>query len=445
MDLVLRGGTVVTMDSERRVLVGDVLVRDGQIVEVGELSATQVERSEAGVRVIDCTGRVVIPGLVQSHIHLCQSLFRNLADGLELLDWLRARIWPFEGGHTFESLKASARLGVAELIKGGTTACLDMATVQHTDAVFEVAAEAGFRLTSGKAMMDVTRGIPAGLRETTKESLAESEALIERWHGHGNGRLRYAYAPRFVLSCTESLLRGVAERAADQGLIIHTHASENQSEIAAVVDRTGMDNVSYLHSLGISGDHVALAHCVWLTAREMRVLADTGSHVLHCPSSNLKLGSGIAKVPEMIEMGVKLSLGADGAPCNNTLDAWTEMRLASLIHLPRVGPAGLSAEKVFEMATLGGARALGLEKSIGSIERGKRGDLVVMNLDHLHSVPAGEDVYGRLVYSGRSSDVEQVVIDGEMVYEQGVLMTLDEEAVIADAQEHSAEIVRRFG
>ena len=211
MDLLLKGATVVTMDPARRILEGDVLISGGAIRAVGEVDPAS---GTGAVRTLDCRGKVIIPGLVQSHIHLCQTLFRGAADGYELLDWLRERIWPFEGAHTYESLRASARLGLAELIRGGTTACLDMGTVHHTDALFEAAAEAGFRLTSGKAMMDVSRGLPAGLRETTDESLAESDALLERWHGKGGGRLRYAYAPRFVLSCTEPLLQQVAERAA---------------------------------------------------------------------------------------------------------------------------------------------------------------------------------------------------------------------------------------
>ncbi len=442
-ELLLTGGTLVTMDAQRRVLAGDLWVRNGVIVAVGELTKAQ-RREAASARRIDCTGRIVIPGLVQSHVHLCQTLFRGHADGLELLDWLRERIWPFEGAHTFESLKASARLGLAELIRGGTTACLDMGTVHHTDAIFEAAAEAGFRLTCGKAMMDVTRGVPAGLRESTEASLAESDALAERWHEQAGGRLRYAYAPRFVLSCTEPLLREVVARARANGLRIHTHASENQNEIEAVRERCGEDNVAYLHGLGMSGEDTVLAHCIWLTAREKRILADTGTHIAHCPSSNLKLASGFAKIPELLRMGAHISLGADGAPCNNNLDAWVEMRLAALIHLPRVGPAGLSAQEVFEMATLGGARALGLEASIGSLEPGKRADVAILDLHCPHALPAGEDVYSRLVYAAHGSDVRTVLIDGEVVLDEGVLTTLDEARVLDEAQEAAARIVERF-
>ena len=443
-DLLLTGGTLVTMDPSRRVLEGDLWIHDGEIAAVGELDE-EARAAEPQARRIDCRGKIVIPGLVQSHVHLCQTIFRGYADGLELLDWLRQRIWPYEGAHTAESLRASARLGLAELIRGGTTACLDMGTVRHQDAIFEAAAEAGFRLTSGKAMMDVTRGVPAGLRESTEASLEESDALARRWHEAEGGLLRYAYAPRFVLSCTERLLEEVVARARAEGLRIHTHASENQSEIEAVRERCGTDNVAYLHGLGMTGDDTVLAHCIWLTAREKRILVETGTHVAHCPSSNLKLASGYAKVPELLEMGARVSLGADGAPCNNNLDMWMEMRLAALIHLPRVGPTGLSAERVFEMATLGGARALGLEAEIGSLEVGKRADVVVLDSRRPHAVPRGADLYGHLVYAVRSEDVETVIIDGRIVLDEGRLCTLKEDEVLEEAERHGRRIVERLG
>ncbi len=441
MDLVLEGGTIVTMDPERRVLREPLLVSNGTITSVGqEVLEPRVSGNGAGARIVrhlDCEGKVIIPGLVQSHVHLCQTLLRGYADGLELMDWLRDRVWPFEGRHTFETMRSSVLLGIAELIRGGTTACLDMGSVRHTDAVFEAAAEAGYRLTCGKSMMDEQDVVPVPLRESTEDSLAESDALAGRWHGACGGRLRYAYAPRFVLSCTERLLREVADRASG-GSLVHTHASENRNELAAVRRTLGKDNVAYLHELGISGSNVALAHCIWLGEDEKRLLAETGTHVLHCPSSNLKLGSGIAEIPELMKEGARVSLGADGAPCNNNLDMWTEMRLAALVHLPRVGAGGLTAEQVFEMATLGGARALGIEDEIGSIEVGKRADLAILNLESPHSIPPGEDVYSRLVYSGRSADVESVLIDGELVLEQGVLKTLDENSVLSGGKKNAA-------
>jgi 5-methylthioadenosine/S-adenosylhomocysteine deaminase len=435
--LVIQNATVITQNAAKDILRGvDVLVEDGRIARIGK----RLRPPRALRQILDGTGKVVLPGFIQGHIHACQTLFRNRADGLELLDWLRERIWPMEAAHTPASLRASADLTWAELIRSGATGALDMGTVRHTDAIFESARDAGFRLTSGKAMMDGGQGLPAGLRETTADSLAESLRLLERWHGQEGGRLRYAYAPRFVLSCTEPLLREVAKQARERGVRIHTHASENPTEVDLVRQKTGLDNVAYLHSLGLSGPHVTLAHCVWLTAKEMRLLAETQTVVCHCPGSNLKLASGIAKVPELLDEGVRLALGADGAPCNNNLDMFVEMRLAALIHKPRAGPLSMTGEQVLELATLGGARALGLEQELGSIEVGKRADLTVLELDGAHTGPTCEDLPSQIVYAAQARDVRDVVIDGRVVMRNRELLTLDEGAVLAAARTHARRI-----
>jgi 5-methylthioadenosine/S-adenosylhomocysteine deaminase len=428
------------MNREREVLAeADVLVQDGRIARVGRNLRTR----GAGLRVLDVRGKVVLPGLIHGHLHACQTLFRNRADGLELLDWLHERIWPFEAAHDADSMRASADLTFAELIRSGATAALDMGTVRHYDAVFESARDCGFRLTGGKAMMDAP-DTPAGLYETTEASLAESLALLERWHGTHGGRLRYAFAPRFVLSCTERLMKEVGRLAREKGVRIHTHASENASEVALVRERTGRDNVVYFHEVGFTGPHVTLAHCVWLSEQEQRLLRDTGTVVCHCPGSNLKLASGIARVPELLDAGVSVCLGADGAPCNNNLDMFMEMRLAALLHKPRVGPRGMPAGRVLEMATLGGARALGLEAEVGSLEEGKRADITVVDLSGLHVTPsAPEDVLGPLVYAARASDVVHVLIDGRPVLQNRVLRSLDEASVAANARQHAARLVAR--
>ncbi len=440
MDILLTNGTVVTMNRGREVLANaDVYVQDGRIARIGRNLKVRGAR-----RVLDVTGQVVLPGFIHGHLHACQTLFRNRADGLELLDWLRERIWPFEAAHDAESLRASADLTFAELIQSGATGALDMGTAHHYDAVFESARDCGFRLTGGKAMMDAGDALPAGLRETTEGSLSESLALLERWHDTHEGRLRYAFAPRFVLSCTEKLMREVARLAKERGVRIHTHASENPTECQVVRQRTGLDNVEYFHSLGMTGPHVTLAHCVWLNAEERRILAETGTVVCHCPSSNLKLASGIAEVPELLEAGVRVCLGADGAPCNNNLDMFMEMRLAALVHKPRKGPLAMPPLRVLEMATLEGARALGLEDELGSLEEGKRADITVVDLRGVHSSPsAPEDVLSPLVYAGRATDVVHVLIEGKPVMKDRQLLTMDGPAVVANARKQAERVAKR--
>ncbi len=413
MRRILRGGTILTQNATREVLRGDVAIHGGHIGAVG------VVPDDPDADIIDCTGMIVMPGLVQAHTHLCQTLYRGRADDLPLLGWLRERIWPYEAALDEASLRAAARLAIAELLRSGTTAILDMGTVHHTDVIAQELGRAGLRAVFGKAMMDVGDGVPRGLREDTQRSLDESDRLRREWHGMANGRLGYAYAPRFVLSCTEALLREVGARVA-AGARIHTHASEQEAEIEIVRRERGEDNIVYLSQLGLAGPRATLAHCVHPTLREREQLAQSGTHVAHCPSSNLKLASGIAPIPEMIRQGISVALGADGAPCNNNLDAFVELRLAALLHKPRVGADGFPAQLALDLATRGGAAALGLADSIGSIEVGKRADLVVLDTETLHATPSPDPV-SLVVYAAQSRDVRHVFVDGRWLVADGEL------------------------
>jgi cytosine/adenosine deaminase-related metal-dependent hydrolase len=435
-ELVFRGGTILTIDPQHRVLAGDVACLGGAIVQVG---GDYVPRSR-DYTIVDCAGCVVMPGLVQAHVHTCQTLARGRADDMELLDWLRTVVWPYEAALDERALTASVELACAELLLGGTTAILDMATTHDTDAVFAAAERSGIRATIGKAMMDADDPqIPPGLRESTKASLDESARLIERWHGAAGGRLRYAYAPRFVLSCTDELLREVGVQARARGVRIHTHASENQGEIALVRQRFGKDNIVVLDELGLLGDHCCIAHCVHLSREERRLLAARGAHVCHCPSSNLKLASGICPVPELVAAGVAVAIGADGAPCNNNLDGFLELRLAALLHKPRAGPRALPAPEIVRMATLGGAAALGLADQIGSLEAGKRGDVIAVDLGALHTVPTAGP-WSAIAYAARAGDVRHVAVDGSLVVRDGALRTLEAPRVRDQARAAAARL-----
>jgi 5-methylthioadenosine/S-adenosylhomocysteine deaminase len=432
--LLLRGGTVLTMDPRRTVLRGDVLVADGRIQKVGK------SLRAAGATVLDCGGKVVLPGLVQAHVHLCQVLFRNHADGLELLDWLAQHIWPYEAAHDARSLGFSARLGIAELLLGGTTSILDMATVHHTEAVLRAAEESGIRYTGGKCLMDAAEG---PLHEETTASLRETQALGQKWHGAADGRIRWALCPRFVLSCTQELLHEVRRLSEEHGWLVHTHASENRGEVALVRERTGRDNVQYFDELGLCGPRTVLAHCVHVTGPEMQTLARTGTSAVHCPGANLKLASGYAPVPELLAAGVNVALGGDGAPCNNTLDAFHEMRLAATLHLPRAGPRSMPAAEVLAMATIRGARALGLQDEIGSIEAGKKADLTVVDLAGPHCQPAGPDPHATVVYCARAGDVTDVLVDGRVVVRNRKLRTLDAAKLAAAAPAEMRRLLAR--
>jgi cytosine/adenosine deaminase-related metal-dependent hydrolase len=436
--LVLSGAHVVTLDPGRRVLDADVVVSEGRITEIRPRPA-RARRAAAGGRELDCTGLILLPGLIQAHIHLCQTLFRGFADDLALEDWLSRRIWPLEAAHTPDSVYWSAMLGSAELLLGGTTAILDMETVRHTHAAFQALREIGLRATVGKCLMDAPTN-PDGLRESTDQALQEAMDLCTRWHGAEGGRLRYCFAPRFAPSCTGPLLRAVSDAAERTGAMIHTHAAETPVELELVKRATGRDEIAYLDSVGIAGPRAALAHCVWVDRDGVRELARAGTNVVHCPSSNLKLGSGVAPIPEMLAAGCRVALGADGAPCNNRLDGFEEMRLAALIQKPRLGPDALPAAAVLELATLGGARALGLEREIGSIEVGKRADLVALDLSGPHGQPADAEIASRLVYAARAADVRHVLVDGRLVVRGGRLLTAD----LSEIRDKSNAAARRL-
>lgn len=426
------------MDQHDSVFTGALLIDEGRIVAFNPQNISPQTT-------IDARGCAVLPGFVQAHVHLCQTIFRAAADDLSLIDWLKKRIWPLEAAHTAESIRASARLGIAELIKGGTTCALTMETVNHTDEVFRVVDETGFRATVGKCMMDSGEDVPESLLESTETSLQRSIELLEAWHGKANGRIRYCFAPRFAISCSRDLLAQVARLAVEHGVMIHTHASENAKECELVEQATGMRNILYLDSLGLSGRHVALAHCVHLDEREMQTLALTETNVVHCPSSNLKLGSGIAPVTSMLELGISVALGADGAACNNRLDMFTEMRTAALLQKAIHGPESLAATRVLRMATIDGARALGLQNEIGSLETGKRADVIVVRMNSIHSAPTTNNPASILVYSAQPADVEAVIIDGELVVGKGKMLIMDEQSVVEEANHEAKRLFDRAG
>lgn len=440
MSLLIKNGTLVTMNPAREIIQGDIYIEGSQIESIG----ANLQRTAD--KIIDATGQLVIPGLVQPHVHLCQTLFRGQADDLELLDWLKQRIWPLEGAHDAESIYFSALLGIGELFKSGTTAIVDMATVHHTEANFQAIYDSGIRAMSGKCMMDIGPEVPVSLLDTTDNALDESVRLLEKWHGKGAGRIGYTLAPRFAVSCSKNLLLKTVELAGQYGVSIHTHASENRDEIAYVEELSGMRNILYLEKLGLTGPGLILAHCIHLDEEEMAVLARSQTNIVHCPSSNLKLGSGIAKIPELLDRRVQVALAADGAPCNNNLDGFMEMRLAALIQKPIYGSTVMPAEKVFELATLGGAQAMGLSDQIGSLEPGKKADIVIVNLEEMRTTPSvGVSVYAQLVYQAQSSNVVTTIVNGQLVMDNRRLTTIDQEHVCRQANISLKRVATRAG
>ncbi|MCM3443029.1 5'-deoxyadenosine deaminase [Metabacillus halosaccharovorans] len=440
MNILIKNAQIITMNKEEEIITGDIHIEDDLIKNIGpDLTVQQPDK------IIDATGKTVIPGFVQTHIHLCQTVFRGQGDDLELMDWLKQRIWPLEAAHDEESIYYSAMLGIGELIQSGTTTIVDMETVRHTEYAFKAIAESGMRALSGKVMMDKGDEVPLPLQENTERSIRESVDLLEKWHNYDEGRIKYAFSPRFVVSCTEQLLREVQSLSEFYNVMVHTHASENRGEIDIVQKETGMRNIVYLDHLGLANNRLILAHCIWLDEEEKRIIREKGVHVSHCPGSNLKLASGIADTPYMVNEQVSLSLGADGAPCNNNLDMFNEMRLAALIQKPVHGPTAMDAHTVFKMATIGGAKAVGMENEIGSIEIGKKADLAILNLQDFHTYPSyGVDPISRIVYSATRADVETTIINGQIVMENRIMKSINKKAILTEANHSIKRLLGRI-
>ena len=425
---MLLTGTVVA-DSNTVFSDGAVVVSGSRIEAVGERSTVAPQYADHEHQSYD----VLLPGLVGGHIHSVQSLGRGIADDTELLDWLFDYILPMEASLSAEEMEIAAKLGYLEMIESGTTTCVDHLSVAHADRAFEAAGEMGIRGVLGKVLMD--RRSPDGLLEDTDAGLAESRRLIETYHGAFDDRIRYAVTPRFAVSCSEACLRGARELADDyDGVRIHTHASENQDEVETIESDTGMRNIHWLDEVGLTGEDVVLAHCVWTDESERDVLAETGTHVTYCPSSNMKLASGIAPVRDYLDRGVNVALGNDGPPCNNTLDPFTEMRQASLLQkVDGLDPTAAAAETIFEIATRNGAKAAGFD-DVGAIREGWRADIVGLTTDETRATPI-HDVLSHLVFAARGDDVRFTMVDGRVLMEDGEVTVVDADAIRREARD----------
>lgn len=432
--LLIQGGRVVTMNKDFEVFDGDVLVDNGAIAKLGSKLP-----APAGAEVVNAKGTFVIPGLIQAHTHLVQTLFRGLADDMELLDWLQKRIWPFEAAHNEDSIRASAQVGLLEMQMLGTTSILDMGTVRLHEAVFEEAERSGMRYWGGNCLMD-KKAQSGPLWRSTEDTLNYCETLIRKWH-RKTPLIQYAVSPRFAISCTDKILRAAAGLRDKHDLIFHTHASENKGEVKLVRRLSGLDNIKFLKKVNALSPRTVIAHAIHLKRGEIKEILKSESGICHCPSSNLKLSSGIAKITDYLKAGMKVALGADGAPCNNMMDPFMEMRLAALIQKPAAGPTALPARKALELATLGGARVLNATNKIGSLETGKRADIVIVDRSH-PSVATVEDPYSALVYSCSGRDVRDVFIDGRAVVRNRKHTVYNAAEVLTNA---SAELAKLRG
>ena len=432
VDLIITGGTVVTMDAARHVYNdGAVAVRGDSIVAAG--SQSDIASRYDAARTIDATGEIVMPGLINGHQHAAMSLFRGLADDLALNDWLQKYIFPAEARNvTPDFVTWGTRLGVLEMLRGGTTTYADM--YYFEDEVARATKEAGMRGVLGETIID----FPAPDNKSVPQMLAYTENYIKHWQG--DPLIAPAIAPHSIYTCSTKTLQETAALARKYHAPILIHLSEAPFEGEQSRAKYGLSPTAYLENIGVLGPDITAAHCVWVDAGDMKLLASRDVGCVHNPSSNMKLASGASPVVDLIAAGVPVGLGTDGAASNNDLDMFEEMDLAAKLQkLARMDPRALPEEQVVAMATINGARALHMEKQIGSLEAGKKADVILIRTDAPHATPM-YNIYSQLVYALKANDVDTVIVGGKIVMEHRRMLTLDEPQILARAREYAKKI-----
>ena len=437
VDLLVLNGTLVTMDHDHRVIPeAGIAVERGRIVAVG--SSRDIARMYTAPESVNASGKIIIPGLINGHTHIPMTLFRGLADDLDLQDWLTKYIFPAEAKNvTEEFVRAGTRLGLAEMIRGGTTTYCDM--YYFEDAIADETSKAGVRGVLGETLID----FPVADNKTNAEGMAYVDRFVQKWKG--NELIVPAIAPHAPYTVSEEHLKAIRAFSDRTGAPIVTHISETKKEVDDSLKAKGASPVDYLERIGFLNDRVIAAHMVWPGPGEIEILKRDGVGVVHNPQSNMKLASGVAPVPKMMAEGLRVGLGTDGAASNNDLSMWEEMDTAAKLHKVFTGdPKVMSAEEAFGLATIGSARALHMEKEIGSIETGKRADLVIVERDALNQIPL-YNIYSDLVYATKASDVETVIINGRVVMRNRRLLTLDEAAIKEGARVFRDRIIKSLG
>ena len=434
VDLLVVNGTLVTMDKGHRVIEdAGVAIKNGRIVAVGQ--RRDIIRRFTATQTVDAGDRIIIPGLINGHTHVPMTLFRGLADDLDLQEWLTKFIFPAEAKNVSEEfVRAGTRLGLAEMIRGGTTTYCDM--YYFEDAIADETAKAGVRGVLGETVID----FPVADNKTNAEAMAYVEKFVQKWKGHE--LITPAIAPHAPYTVSEEHLKAVRAFSDRTGAPIVTHVSETKREVDDSIKAKGASPVEYLRRIGFLNDRVIAAHVVWPADDDFKTLERAGVGVVHNPQSNMKLASGVAPVPRMMKEGVRVGLGTDGAASNNDLSMWEEMDTAAKLHKLSSGdPKVMSALEAFELATIRGARALHMEKEIGSIEVGKRADLVLVLRDSLNQIPI-YNIYSDLVYATKASDVQTVIINGRIVMRDRRLLTLDETAIKQGARVFREQVIK---
>ncbi len=450
--MLFTNATVITMNANRDIITdGAIAVEGNRIVAVGK--AKDLLAQYATDEVVDVHGKLIIPGLIDTHVHVAQALIRGCADDMALIQWLCERVWVLQGNFTEDDGYVSARLCIAEMLKSGTTTFLEsmLAHRYGFNGIARAVEESGIRACLAGIVMDIStyatqeNSMYPGMIESREMSLLGVLDMHSKWEGAADDRIHVWFGPRTPGGVTSELYREMSTLAHEREMGITMHLAEVEADKIYLQEKYGLSPVYYAESVGLLGPKSVLVHMVWLTQQDIAKLAETGTSVSHNPSSNSKLASGVCKVPQMLASGVNVALGCDGGPSNNDYDMIREMKLAAIIHKAVTNdPLIVPAETVLEMATINGARALGLVHEIGSLEVGKKADLVVIDFNRLHTTPSFNHV-STLVYAATGGEVDMVVVNGHIVVEQGQLLTMDEDEVMEQANQHASALYKRAG
>ena len=440
MRTLLKHAMIVTMNEEGQVFTdGNLLFEDDRILQAGPESADERTCEE----VVDLTGKIVMPGLVNTHVHTSQQLARGLADDVDLLTWLHDRIWPYESNMTEEDSYISTLFCSAEQIRAGVTSIAEPGG-QFVSGMARAVEEAGIRAKLANSVMDCGEGLPKAWRRSTREELARQEEDIRKFHGTADGRVEVWFGVRTIFNATDELLLGTKELADRYGVGIHMHVAEAKSEVEYVKERLGVQTVTHLRDLGFLGPNLLAAHTVWLTNEEVEMFREYGVKVSHNPASAMRV-LGFAKIPRMLREGICVAIGTDGAPTNNRMDMVDEMWVTSLIHKGwRLDPTVVKAQEILRMATANGAKALQDGSLYGSLEAGKKADLIIINPDSVGMQPM-HDPIANLVTSMHSTNVESTICNGRWLMRDRRILTFDEDALLREAKQRAADIRQRAG
>jgi len=432
LDIVIKNGTILTMDPENRVYEGGFLGVTGDTISVVGEDGSE---PPVGKKVIDARGGLVMPGLINGHTHAAMTLFRGLADDLPLMDWLNHYIFPIENRMDGDFVYTGTLLACAEMIMSGTTTFCDMYLFE--EEVARAAHEAGMRCIIGEVLYD----FESPNYGAVEKGLQYTEELIRQWGS--DPLVSIAVEPHSLFTCSPDLLAACHDLARKHEVPLVTHVAETLAEIEEIHEKYGKTPVGHLDSLGMLGPHLVADHCVHLDRQDLDLLRDHGVKVIHNPESNMKLASGIAPVPDMIARGITVGLGTDGCASNNNLDLFTEMDTAAKLHkVHSMDPTVMDAVTVFRMATIEGARALGLEQDIGSLEVGKKADIIILDTHKPHLIPLFNP-FSHIVYAARGNDVSHTIINGRIVMEEQRPLTLSFPEIFEKVQDQ-ANHVRRW-